>query len=46
MPRQPKSRTAPEPPKPDTSWKAAVKAALEKKQPASGFPIPPDRRHK
>jgi len=47
-PRQPKSRTAPAPapPKTDMSWKAAVKTALEKKRPASGFPIPPDRRHK
>jgi len=47
-PRQPKSRTAPAPqtPNTDTSWKSAVKEALEKKRPASGFPIPPDRRHK
>jgi hypothetical protein len=47
-PRQPKSRTAPAPtqPKTDMSWKAAVKTALEKKRPASGFPKQPDRRYK
>ena len=47
-PRQPKSRTAPTPAQPNTdmSWKAALKTALEKKRPASGFPKQPDRRYK
>jgi len=32
--------------KPDANWKAAIKAALAKKQPPSGWPIPPDTKHR